>query len=89
MSPLRRAASVLGGVFRNPELRRVELAFAGFNSAEWGAGYAYPRLASVTATSPLRLLVFPEGSLKELVERYPAIADLIREAAAERLPRHS
>jgi aromatic-L-amino-acid decarboxylase len=63
--------------------------FGELRALEWGAGYAYPRLASVTATSPLRLLVFPEGSLKELVERYPAIAGVIREAVAQRLPRHS
>jgi aromatic-L-amino-acid/L-tryptophan decarboxylase len=63
--------------------------FGELRALEWGAGYAYPRLASVVATSPLRLLVFPEGSLKELVERYPAIAGVIREAVAERLPRHS
>ena len=56
---------------------------------EWGAGYAYPRLASVLATSPVRLLVFPEGVLAELVERYPALDRVIREAAAERLRRHS
>jgi glutamate/tyrosine decarboxylase-like PLP-dependent enzyme len=52
-------------------------------------GYAYPRLASVRATSRLRLLVFPEGSLDELVERYPPVGRVIREAIAERLPRHS
>jgi aromatic-L-amino-acid/L-tryptophan decarboxylase len=63
--------------------------FGELRALEWGAGYAYPRLASVVATSPLRLLVFPEGSVKELVERYPAIAGVIREAVAERLPRHS
>jgi aromatic-L-amino-acid decarboxylase len=63
--------------------------FGELRALEWGAGYAYPRLASVRATSALRLLVFPEGSLKELVERYPAIATVIREAVAERLPRHS
>jgi glutamate/tyrosine decarboxylase-like PLP-dependent enzyme len=63
--------------------------FGELRALEWGAGYAYPRLASVRATSPLRLLVFPEGSLKELVERYPSIAAVIREAVAERLPRHS
>jgi aromatic-L-amino-acid decarboxylase len=63
--------------------------FGELRALEWGAGYAYPRLASVVATSPLRLLVFPEGSLTELVERYPAIAGVIRETVAERLPRHS
>jgi glutamate/tyrosine decarboxylase-like PLP-dependent enzyme len=63
--------------------------FGELRALEWGAGYAYPRLAAVRATSPLRLLVFPEGTLKELVERYPSIAAAIREAVAERLPPHS
>jgi len=63
--------------------------FGELRALEWGSGYAYPRLASVKATSPLRLLVFPEGSLQELVDRYPPVADVIRAAVAERLPRHS
>ena len=63
--------------------------FGELRALEWGAGYAYPRLASVLASSPLRLLVFPEGVLAELVERYPTLDRVIREAVAERLPRHS
>ncbi|HSD77965.1 MAG TPA: aminotransferase class I/II-fold pyridoxal phosphate-dependent enzyme, partial [Solirubrobacteraceae bacterium] len=63
--------------------------FGELRALEWGAGYAYPRLASVRATSPLRLLVFPEGVLAELVERYPSLDRVIREAVAERLPRRS
>jgi aromatic-L-amino-acid decarboxylase len=59
--------------------------FGELRALEWGSGYAYPRLASVQATSPLRLLVFPEGSLQELVERYPSVGAVIREAVAERL----
>jgi aromatic-L-amino-acid/L-tryptophan decarboxylase len=63
--------------------------FGELRAFEWGAGYAYPRLASVRATSHLRLLVFPEGALKELVERYPSVEGVIREAVAERLQQHS
>jgi len=63
--------------------------FGELRALEWGAGYAYPRLASVLASSPLRLLVFPEGVLAQLVERYPALDRVIREAVAERLQRHS
>ena len=60
--------------------------FGELRALEWGSGYAYPRLASVRATAPLRLLVFPEGALAELVERYPPVAEVIRAAVAERLP---
>jgi glutamate/tyrosine decarboxylase-like PLP-dependent enzyme len=59
--------------------------FGELRALAWDGGYAYPRLASVRATSPLRLLVFPEGGLQELVERYPAVAAVIRAAVAERL----
>ena len=40
LSNLAQSARVFRAVFGNPDLRRVELAFVGFNAAEWGAWVA-------------------------------------------------
>jgi len=40
LSSVSRSVRVLGNVFGSPDLRRVELAFAGFNVAEWGTWIA-------------------------------------------------
>ena len=56
--------------------------FGELTALDWGSGFTYPRLATVKATSPLRLLVFPDGSLSELVRRYPSVDRQVRAAVA-------
>src|SRR5262249_27436049 len=45
-----------------------------------------PRVATVTATSPLRALVIRDREFRALLERAPAIALRVLEAVAARLP---
>ena len=59
--------------------------FGELAALDWGAGYGYPRLATVRAESDVRLLMFPEGVLAELVRTLPEIERRIREAVQERL----
>jgi aromatic-L-amino-acid/L-tryptophan decarboxylase len=61
--------------------------FGEIAALEWEAGFSYPRIATIVAIEPLRLLVFPEGTLSQLVAEYPEIDVAIREAVEERLPR--
>ena len=59
--------------------------FGELAALDWGAGYGYPRLATIVAESDVRLLVFPEGHLAELVRTLPEVESRIREAVQERL----
>lgn len=61
--------------------------FGELAALDWGAGFGYPRLATVVASSPLRLLVFPDGSVNQLVAELPSVAAAIRAAVAERIER--
>jgi aromatic-L-amino-acid decarboxylase len=60
--------------------------FGELAALDWGAGFGYPRLASVIATTRVRLLVFPDAVLPELVREYPGVAAMIHAAVHERVP---
>jgi aromatic-L-amino-acid/L-tryptophan decarboxylase len=61
--------------------------FGELAALDWGAGYGYARLATVTAVEPTRLLVLSPEALRALMAAGPAFARRIEAAVAERLPR--
>jgi aromatic-L-amino-acid decarboxylase len=66
------------------ELHRGDM-FGEIAALEWAHGYGYPRTASVVATEPSRLVVFPDGSVNELVDRLPAVGRRVRATMHDRL----
>jgi len=68
------------------ELRSGEF-FGELAALDWGAGYGYPRTASVRTLEATTLLNFPTGSMNELARNHPPIAQRIRRTAAQRLRR--
>src|SRR4051794_22437214 len=52
---------------------------------DWGGGFAYPRLATAVATTRLKVLEFPDGTLNELVALIPSVSRAIRDAVRARL----
>lgn len=58
--------------------------FGELAALDWGAGFGYPRLATVTAQTDLDLLVLRDESLRELMARVPRVEARIRAAAGQR-----
>ena len=54
---------------------------------DWGAGFAYPRTATVTAVTDLRLVVLRDVELAELMNRSQLVDARVRQQAALRLRR--
>jgi aromatic-L-amino-acid decarboxylase len=59
--------------------------FGELAAREWLGGFSYPRLATVVASSPLRLLVLSDDALEQLVQEFPELDAELRAAARERL----
>jgi aromatic-L-amino-acid decarboxylase len=59
--------------------------FGELAALDWGASFGYARLATVTATSPMRLLVLANADLLVLMEEIPEIAAQVSRAARDRL----
>jgi CRP-like cAMP-binding protein len=60
--------------------------FGEIAALDWGANFGYARLAAVTATSPMRLLVLTSADLLLLMNEMPQISAQISRAVRDRLP---
>ena len=61
--------------------------FGELGALDWGAGYGYPRMATVTARTPLRVVVLPDRSLVFAMRLSTSLDRAVRQAFHERLPR--
>ena len=59
--------------------------FGEIAALDWGRGYGYPRLATVTAVEPVRLLAFGDGGLETLMRLSPLLAAEVDATVSERL----
>jgi hypothetical protein len=58
--------------------------FGELAALDWGAGFGYPRLATVVARTDLDLLVLTDSHLRELMATVPEIDAAVRSAAGQR-----
>jgi hypothetical protein len=61
--------------------------FGELAALDWGASFGYPRLATVTARSDLRLLALTDAELNELMTAVPEVAARVRAVAGQRATR--
>jgi len=62
-------------------------AFGEIAAIDWGRDFSYGRTATVTATTPTRLLAIPGAALRELMLDAPSIDAAIRQTAYDRMHR--
>jgi glutamate/tyrosine decarboxylase-like PLP-dependent enzyme len=60
--------------------------FGEIAALDWGASFGYARLATVTATSPMRLLVLASADLLLLMNELPQVSAQVSGAMRDRLP---
>jgi CRP-like cAMP-binding protein len=60
--------------------------FGEIAALDWGASFGYARLATVTATSPMRLLVLTSADLLVLMAEMPPVSGQLSRAVRDRLP---
>jgi glutamate/tyrosine decarboxylase-like PLP-dependent enzyme len=60
--------------------------FGELAALDWGAGYGYARLATVKASTDVRLLVVPYLEFSQLMSEEPGFEAIVRAAVQERLP---
>lgn len=61
--------------------------FGELGALDWGAGYGYARMATVTARTPVRVVVLPDRSLAFAMRLSTPLDRAVRRAFHERLPR--
>jgi CRP-like cAMP-binding protein len=60
--------------------------FGEIAALDWGASFGYAHLATVTATSPMRMLVLASADLLVLMNEIPKISAQVSRAMRDRLP---
>jgi aromatic-L-amino-acid/L-tryptophan decarboxylase len=61
--------------------------FGELAARDWGAGYGYPRLATVNAVTAARLVALPGPAFNELLRDAPEVERRVRRASHDRLSR--